>query len=245
MSTHRLRSTPIPGHRDAYTGIDFNLGFHVTHYALDLDYKVGPNRLECTAMLTLSAWRELGHMTLDLADTMRVRRVDVAARAESGQPVAVKRFRQSGNKLRITFTEPIPVDAEFQLSIRYGGTPRPRRTAWGQLGWEELNNGALTANQPNGAPTWFPCDDTPDEKATYAIRLRPDQPYQVVATTTRRPLPTYLATVNVGQFVRHQIGRNTSTWLPRGAQLGDFALQQDMLDFFETVFGPYLSLIHI
>lgn len=232
MSNLRLRTTPIPGHRDSYTGIDFNLGFHVTHYDLDLSYKIVPNRLEGTATLTLTTWRDLDHMTLDLADTMRVRSVATAS-------AAVKRFRQSGNKLRISFAEPVPVDTELRLAIRYQGNPRPRRTAWGHLGWEELTNGALTANQPNGAPTWFPCDDTPDEKATYSIRLRPDQPYQVIATSTARPIPTYLATVNVGEFVRHQLGRSTVAWLPRGVAPGDFALQQQMLDYFEGIFGPY------
>ena len=54
MRNLRLRSTPIPGTRDRYTGVEFNLGFHVTHYDLDFDYKVAPNRLEATAMLTLS-----------------------------------------------------------------------------------------------------------------------------------------------------------------------------------------------
>ena len=37
MTTHRLRSTPIPGTRDSYTGVDFKLGFHISHYDLDLD----------------------------------------------------------------------------------------------------------------------------------------------------------------------------------------------------------------
>lgn len=232
MSNLRLRTTPIPGNRDSYTGIDFNLGFHVTHYDLDLAYKIVPNRLDGTATLTLTTWRDVDHMTLDLADTMRVRSVDASA-------AAVKRFRQSGDKLRISFAAPIPVDTEFRLAIRYQGNPRPRRTAWGHLGWEELTNGALTANQPNGAPSWFPCDDTPDEKATYSIRVRPDQPYQVIATHTAHPVPTYLATVNVGEFTRHQLGRNTVAWLPRGVAPGDFALQQQMLDFFEATFGPY------
>ena len=86
----RLRSTPIPGHRDTYTGVDFNLGFHVTHYDLDMDYKVGPNRLDATATLTLTPWRELDHMTLDLMDALRVRRVDATVGG-------VKRFRQSQN----------------------------------------------------------------------------------------------------------------------------------------------------
>ena len=233
MRNLRLRSTPIPGTRDRYTGVEFNLGFHVTHYDLDFDYKVAPNRLEATATLTLTTWRELNHLTLDLTSGLAVRRVE----ASSG--FGVKRYRQSGGKLRITFDQFIPVDTELQLTIRYGGTPRPRRTAWGLLGWEELDNGALTANQPDGAPSWFPCDDTPDEKATYTFNVRADRGYVAVTNTTARPMATYLATVQVGQFHRVSLGRNTVAWLPPATQVGDLDKQQAMLDYFETVFGPY------
>ena len=233
MRNLRLRSTPIPGTRDRYTGVEFNLGFHVTHYDLDFHYIVGPNRLNATATLTMTTWRALHHLTLDMAQGLAARRV------ESSLSIGVKRFRQSGGKLRITFNEEIPVDTEFTLTIRYGGNPRPRRTAWGELGWEELDNGALTANQPNGAPTWFPCDDTPDEKATYNFRVRTDRDYTAVTNTTARPMATYLATVQVGQFRRVDLGRNTVAWLPAATQLGDLDKQQAMLDYFETVFGPY------
>ena len=233
MRNLRLRSTPIPGTRDRYTGVEFNLGFHVTHYDLDFDYKVAPNRLEATATLTLSTWRELNHLSLDLTSGLAVRRV------EASNGFGIKRYRHHGGKLRITFDEFIPVDTELQLTIRYGGTPRPRRTAWGMLGWEELDNGALTANQPNGAPSWFPCDDTPDEKATYSFNVRADRGYVAVTNTTARPMATYLATVQVGQFHRVALGRNTVAWLPPRTQVGDLDKQQAMLDYFETVFGPY------
>ena len=233
MSNLRLRSTPIPGTRDHYTGVEFNLGFHVTHYNLDFDYKVAPNRLEATATLTLNTWRELNHLTLDLTQGLSVRRV------EASNGFGVKRYRHHGGKLRITFDQFIPVDTELQLTIRYAGSPRPRRTAWGMLGWEELDNGALTANQPNGAPSWFPCDDTPDEKATYTFNVRADRGYVAVTNTTARPMATYLATVQVGQFHRVDLGRNTVAWLPAATQIGDLDKQQAMLDYFETVFGPY------
>ena len=233
MRNLRLRSTPIPGTRDRYTGVEFNLGFHVTHYDLNFDYKVAPNRLDAVATLTLTTWRELNHLTLDLTSGLAVRRVE----ASSG--FGVKRYRQSGGKLRITFDQFIPVDTELQLTIRYGGTPRPRRTAWGLLGWEELENGALTANQPDGAPSWFPCDDTPDEKATYTFNVRADRGYVAVTTTTARPMATYLATVQVGQFHREALGRNTMAWLPPNTPVGDLDKQQAMLDYFQTVFGPY------
>ena len=32
-------------HTDPYTGVDFNLGFEVSHYTLDLTYRVEPNLL--------------------------------------------------------------------------------------------------------------------------------------------------------------------------------------------------------
>lgn len=233
MRNLRLRSTPIPGTRDRYTGVEFNLGFHVTHYDLNFDYKVAPNRLDAVATLTLTTWRELNHLTLDLTSGLTVRNVE----ASSG--FGVKRYRQSGGKLRITFDQFIPVDTELQLAIRYAGTPRPRRTAWGMLGWEELENGALTANQPDGAPSWFPCDDTPDEKATYTFNVRADCGYVAVTNTTARPMATYLATVQVGQFHRVELGRNTVAWLPPNTPVGDLDKQQAMLDYFQTVFGPY------
>ena len=233
MRNLRLRSTPIPGTRDRYTGVEFNLGFHVTHYDLDFDYKVAPNRLEATATLTLSTWRELNHLTLDLTQGLSVRRVEVSG------SIGIKRYRHHGGKLRITFDQFTPVDTEMQLTIRYAGSPRPRRTAWGLLGWEELENGALTANQPNGAPSWFPCDDTPDEKATYTFNVRADRGYVAVTNTTARPMATYLATVQVGQFHRVALGRNTVAWLPPATQMGDLDKQQAMLDYFETVFGHY------
>ncbi|WP_394282291.1 M1 family metallopeptidase [Corynebacterium sp.] len=257
MTSTRLRSTPIPGTRDAYTGVDFNLGYHIRHYELDLTYRVDPNRLEGTATLLMDNWQPLRTLTLDLMQNMVARRI--IAQGASGLTVKVTKFKQSGNKLRITFGEDIPVDSEFRLVISYGGNPRPRRTTWGDIGWEELENGSLVASQPNGAPSWFPCDDTPDEKATYSIRISADDPYVVVCNgrlvdkqahgsrttwhyeTTHR-MATYLATVQVGEYQRHELGRNTHVWVsPDNAAAAKTALrdQQAMLDFYEQLFGPY------
>ncbi|MHA2787930.1 M1 family metallopeptidase [Corynebacterium sp. S7] len=255
MILKRLRSTPVPGTRDTYTGVDFNLGFHVRHYDLNLAYRVEPNRLEGTATLRLDNWKALGGLTLDLQPNMVARRV--TAQGSAGQSVQVARFKQSGGKLRITFKNEVPVDTEFTLTIYYGGNPRPRRTTWGDIGWEELENGALVASQPIGAPTWFPCDDTPDEKASYSIRISADDPYVVISNgrlvskqaggsrttwtyeTTQR-MASYLATVQVGEYVRVDLGRNTHAWLPpENATTDAFDQQQEMLDFFEQTFGPY------
>lgn len=262
MTRKRLRATPVPGVRDEYTGVDFNLGYHVRSYHLDLKYRVGPNRLEGVATLQLDNWRDLPSMTLDLSPALRVSRV--TATGSAGVAVRVSRFRQSGGKLRITFAQPVPVDTEFSLDIRYGGTPQPIRSPWGDLGWEELENGALVASQPMGAPSWFPCDDTPDEKARYEIVVTTDSPYMVAVNGTLlskrssgsltrwhyrvgHPMASYLATVQIGEYVQLMLSEPEATvpvraWVPPALcddARTEFADQQRMIDAFTDLFGPY------
>ena len=253
----RLRTTPVPGTRDAYTGIDFNLGFHVRHYGLDLTYRVLPNRLDGTATLDIVTWKELNTMTLDLVNNMTVRRV--TAVGPGGRALKVARFKHSNNKLRVTLSESVRADGEFQLIIRYSGNPRGRRTTWGDIGWEELESGSIVGSQPNGAPSWFPCDDTPDEKATYDIRITADNPFTAISngelvsqqrsgsTTTwhyrtKHPMATYLVTMQIGEYTRVELGERTEAYVP--AQFIDqakdaFRDQQEMLDVYEGLFGQY------
>ena len=162
-------------HTDPYTGVDFNLGFEVSHYTLDLTYRVEPNLLHGEAVLTIRATADLTSLTLDLGGAMVARRVTA-----KGAP-RVAKFRQSSGKLRLRFAAEIAAGTEFDLVIRYGGSPRPIRTTWGEIGWEETEAGSLGASQPNGAPSWFPCDDTPSEKALYDIIITADDPFIVVS----------------------------------------------------------------
>ncbi|MGP6174766.1 M1 family metallopeptidase [Corynebacterium sp. A21] len=262
MSSKRLRSTPVPGTRDQYTGIDFNLGFHTRAYELDLAYRVRPNHLSGTATLRLVNYLPLASMTLDLAENMRVQKI--TATGTAGTFIRVSRFRQSLGKLRISFAKEIPVDQEFSLHIRYAGTPRPLQTAWGEIGWEELDNGALVASQPCGAPSWFPCDDTPDEKAWYDIQISADNPYTVIANgelvgrrtsgsrtswhyRTEHPLASYLATIQVGEYDSMMLSAPDApvpvhAYVPpalRQGFLADFSEQAQMLEVYTELFGPF------
>ena len=154
------------------------------------------------------------------------------------------------------------MDHEFVLSIRYGGTPQPVRSAWGEIGWEELSNGSLVASQPCGAPSWFPCDDTPDEKAYFDILISVDDPYVVVAngrlvgtraagsrtTWHYRPdqrMATYLATIQIGEYQLVELDSSpvpVRAWVPPALREGflvDFAGQAQMLRHYQELFGPY------
>ena len=262
LSTALSHISSARGHaaltRDSYTGVDFNLGFEVTHYDLDLTYRVEPNMLQGEAVLHIRALEDLDKLTLDLGGAM------VARRITAKHAPRVAKFRLSGGKLRLNFADTIVEGQEFELLIRYGGSPRPLRTPWGEIGWEETDSGSLVASQPNGAPSWFPCDDTPSAKATYDIRITADDPFVVISNgklvsrrsaggsmtrwhyRVKHPMATYLATVQVGEYIEIPLGANVRAWAParlKPVVLEEFAQQQEMVDFYSTLFG--LSLIHI
>lgn len=240
--------------RDSYTGVAFNLGYEVTHYDLDLTYRVEPNLLQGEAVLHIRVLEDVDKLTLDLGGAMVARRITA-----KGAP-RVAKFRQSVGKLRLTFADTIADGTEFELHIRYGGSPRPIRTPWGELGWEETESGALVASQPNGAPSWFPCDDTPSEKTTFDIKITADNPFRVISNgklvsrksasgsmtrwhyRTEHPTATYLVTVQVGEFSEVRLGDDVRAWVPSALKMPVqvvFAQQQEMLDFFSSCFGAY------
>ena len=240
---------------DPYLPDNGNFGYRVSRYELDLEYKVASNRLSGTATITAVTLASLQSFTLDLAETMNVTKVTVNGRRPAG-------FSTSSGKLRIRLPAALPAGSAMSIAIRYGGTPRPVRTIWGEVGFEELSNGALVAGQPNGSPTWFPCDDHPSSKASYRISISTDSPYYAVAPgelVSRRvragqtvwtyeqpePTSTYLATVQIGMYERRQLQKapvRLQAVLPsrlRAQFDHDFARQPAMMKLFVKLFGPY------
>ena len=234
-----------------------NDGYRVAHYELTLGYRVAANRLDGTAVLTAEAEQAepLGAFELDLSSALRVERVTVAG-------ARVRHTHRTG-KLRVTLPsgQPVEAGARFQVEVRYGGTPHLVSSPYGGLGWEQLTDGVLVASQPTGAPSWFPCDDRPDRKATYRVTLTTSAMYHVVANgvleerTPRgssatwvyrqdAPMSTYLATVQIGRYRSIDLPAEIPQQLvvpPRLAARATtaFAAQPRMMQVFEQRFGPY------
>ena len=143
------------------------------------------------------------------------------------------------------------------VEVHYGGQPGPVRGPWGEVGWEELEDGVIVAGQPDGAPSWFPCHDSPADKASFGISISAEAGYEVVANgrlvsrTPRagrirwvyeqpEPMAPYLATVQIGRYTRAFSGGEVL--VPprlRAAALHDLGRQPQMLALFEDRFGPY------
>lgn len=241
---------------DPYTPRSGNRGYHVARYDLELDYDVDRNGLSATARLTAIATEPLTRFSLDLAG-LRVAKAQVDG-------VEAKRTHAAG-KLTLTPRIAIPEGAEFTVVVRYSGTPRPVRSPWGEIGWEELEDGVIVASQPCGASSWYPCNDHPSDKASYRISLTAASAYAVVAPgelvsrvpraskTTwvyeqREPMAAYLATVQIGRYQRLAVREQADAAVPIVAHLPadlvpnfrhDFADQVRMIACFERAFGPY------
>ncbi|CAJ1504851.1 M1 family metallopeptidase [[Mycobacterium] kokjensenii] len=247
-----VESVPVV---DPYLPGSGNTGYRVSRYELALEYKVSSNRLSGTATITAVTVTALRQLTLDLAGTLSVAKVWV-----NGRPPT--RFATTADKLRITLAAEVPPGAALVIAIRYSGSPRPSETLWGEVGFEELTDGALVSGQPNGAPSWFPCDDHPYAKASYRIELSTDSPYyalangELVSRRTRasrttwvyeqpEPTPTYLVTLQIGRYESRRVpGSAVPIQAVLPARLTDefdrdFADQAQMMELFVRLFGPY------
>ena len=240
---------------DPYLPQNGNRGYTVERYALELEYKVQSNRLSGKAIVHAVATRSITKFSLDMGPALTPTKVGVAG-------MRGVRFTHRGGKLTITLQRAIDEGAAFTATVAYNGNPAPIRSVWGEVGWEELTDGALVASQPNGAASWFPCDDHPSSKAAYRISITADSPYHVVSngTLTRKyikasrttwvydqpePMAPYLATVQIGQYERHRVSDSPvpiDAVLPARLRANfdhDFGRQQQMMETFVESFGPY------
>ena len=250
------RLNPFDSDRDYVSGQGSKV-YDVTHYDLDLDYTVRTNRLVGTARITVVLREATKHLEFDL-DGLSVS--DVRVDGES-----VRRWRTRGAKLVVPLRGETGARRRLQVVVTYGGRPGPRVGPWGEVGFEELTDGALVAAQPDGAPTWFPCNDRPSSRATYRIAVTTESAYTVVAngelvsqtrsssrTTTvyENPTPTapYLATIQVGRYAAIEPEGVTRGDVPqrlyvpdrlRRRAAHDFGRQTQMMRLFVELFGPY------
>jgi aminopeptidase N len=255
-------STGAAGIGDPYFPLSGNGGYDVKHYHLDLHYrppKAEPaplvGRLDGVATIRMRTLQDLSRFNLDLRD-LDARRVTV-----DGRPAG---FRQVGRELVVKPRPKLRKGRLATVEVRYGGaTGQPTDIEGALYGWVTFRDGAMVANEPDGAPTWFPSNDHPRDKATFSFDVTVPKGLVAVANgvlTGRRTtgpwttwswrepdlMATYLATASVGNYeLRFHRG-------PRGLPIID-AVDRDlppeaddgidqqvqMIRFFERRFGRY------
>jgi aminopeptidase N len=244
------------GGGDPYFPAAGNGGYDVAHYDLRLSYTPSTRALTGHAGIRARATQGLRSFSLDL------RGLDVGAVRVDGRPAA---FTHRDGELVITPAAPLRERAPFTVDVDYGGTTGQPVDPTGSLyGWVSFADGAFTGNEPDGAATWYPVNDVPSDKATYAFTV--DVPDGTTAVgngrlveqrsrggrTTFRwqaddPQASYLAMAATGNYV---LGRDTGPHgLPiinavdadvdQAAAKAVLAKQPAMIAFYESRFGRY------
>lgn len=203
-----------PGAGDPYFPRQGNGGYDVRHYDLRLSYRPATHHLAGTARVTAVATQALSRFDLDLRRSLTVSRVLV-----DGVPAAARQPAAQVQELVITPRVAIAAGRRFTVRVDYAGTAAPVHDPDGSLdGWIPTGDGAFVANEPQGAPTWFPVNDTPDDKATYRVAITVPRGLQAIgngALVSRvvrgdrttwtwqlaRPVSSYLVTATVGRYV--------------------------------------------
>lgn len=248
-------STPSP---DPYTLDHGSTRYRVDRYELELDVRLGSNKLMGRAVLKCTALEASTQIVLDLVG-LRASKVHMDGKK-------VQKFSHRAEHLVLNPASALKTGQQFSLEIRYDGNPQPRRGLWGDVGWEELNDGVLVVSQPNGAASWFPCNDHPRYKSSFLISVTTDENYRPVCNgrlvshsrkSSREtwvyeqvePMATYLATVQIGRYAKvplqldgahHRVPQYVAvTPEMTGDALQGLRRQPDMMRTFEDCFGPY------
>jgi len=186
-----------------------NGGYKVRHYDLGLDYSPGSDVLVGTATIALRATQQLSSFTLDL-HRLRVLDIEVAG--------ADATWSRNGNELRVRPADALANGERRQVVVRYRGKPDTIVDPDGSSeGWFRTPDGAVSVNEPVGAMTWFPVNNTLRDKATNKVSIT---------------VPHGKTAVSNGDLARHETGPGPTTWVWRSPdQLASYLTTVAVGDF--------------
>lgn len=244
---------------DPYVASFGNGGYDVDHYDVVIDWAPAESKLEGTTTIEATATQALSRFNLDLVG-LAVSDVTVdGADAE---------FTHNDPELVITPATAIAEGQSFSVVVVYEGSPTEANEADVASpipsGWHTRHDYAYVAGEPLSASTFHPANDHPSDKASFTYRITAPSDQTVAASGTlrskddegdkttwvfeqRHPQASYLTTILIGGFTVIDDGETASGVAIRNVIDDDlvengapaFAKQKEMIEFFETIFGPY------
>src|SRR6478672_9107102 len=245
-------SPGAPGLGDPYFPLGGNGGYDVQHYGLTLAYDPSANQLTGTAVITAQATQALSRFDLDL------RGFSITQLLVNG--VAATSTRD-GQELVITPASGLPAGRTFTVTVGYQGTPTVVTDPDQSIeGWVPTDDGSVAVGEPQGSPGWFPCNDNPQDKATYDFAVSVPAGLTAMSNGVLRssttaaggttwawreaePMATYLTTVEVGQFdltISNVDGIPSYVAVdPQLAKGQVLAKLPEAIRFYSSIYGPY------
>lgn len=195
--------------------------YDVAHIRLDLSLDEKKRTLEGSATLRLAPINDdFRRLDLDLAANLRVGSVRIGG----GRALD---FDHVGDRLTIQLGRTYPAGRDLEVTVHYAGTPRRGLYFVGpDAAFPGKSYEIWSQGQDEDSKYWFPCYDSPNDKATSEVRVTVRAPYIAISNgklveivDNRRaktrtfhwredfPHPAYLTSVVVGDYteVRHEV----------------------------------------
>ena len=241
---------------DPYYPEDGNGGYDVTAYEVGISYDPKTRRLDGDTVVKAKASTDLTRFNLDLTG------LDVSAVEVDG--AAARHAREGEQELVITPASPLRAGQDFAVRVVYAGEPKAETDGpLGAGGWQiSKSGGAFAAGEPHSASSWFPVNDHPRDKATFALSARVPDGWSVISNGVEEPpvkkdgwttyrwveptrIATYLTTIGIDKwaFERSKLADGTpvvNAYAP-GAEdkKAVQARMPEILDFLASAFGEY------
>jgi aminopeptidase N len=186
-----------------------NGGYDVKNYAVKLDYEPQNEQLAGDVTITARATQDLSSFNLDL------RGFKISSLTVNG---AAASFARKDQELTVTPAGGLRRNRDFTVRVVYAGHANyvldPDKS---KDGWIPTDDGAFVVNEPQGAPTWIPVNDTTRDFATWDFTITVPKGRTAVGngtlvsktdsgdrTTWRwresKPMVSYLTTLTNGVF---------------------------------------------
>jgi aminopeptidase N len=228
---HAPRYSPgSPGAGDPYFPDMGNGGYDVGHYDIRIAFNPRTKAINATTTIRARATQQLSRFDLDFQGPLTISRLSV-----DGHRAAFT--RTGAQELVITPPHGLRKGKPFVVSVTYAGVPRKiDDPALGVSGWVATKDGAVALNQPIGAATYYPVNDTPTDKATYSQTVTVPRGLTVLSngepgrTTTHngqttfrwhmnRPMASELSMIAIGKY--HVTRGVTADGLPNITAIGE------------------------
>ena len=211
-AAHPVHYTPgAPGAGDPYFPDMGNGGYNVGHYDIQLAFNPTTHAIAATTTISARATQNLSRFDLDFLGALKISRMTVDGHWAS--------FTRTGaQELVITPRHGLRDGRRFTVSVTYFGVPtRIDDPTLGISGWVATKDGAVALNQPFGAATYYPVNDSTRDKATYTQTVTVPNGLTVLAngepagvrthagkTTFRwrmtQPMSSELASIAIGRY---------------------------------------------
>ncbi len=159
--------------------------YDVTFYDIDLKIDPGTERISGTVGVQgISLISSLSIIELDLYSGLNIESVKNGLGNDLN-------YTHDSNLLRVTLNNPVNTGNSFSVIIKYAG--QPQSSGFGSFGFSQHSGEPMiwSLSEPYGARNWWPCKDTPTDKAD-SVDISLEVPNGLIAASNGKLINTVI-----------------------------------------------------